>query len=384
MTTLPQMGLVLPTRGAPGSGIWDDTVDADLALIDAHNHSTGQGTAVPTAGININADLTFSSLYAPTNLHRITFASIVALTGNNKSLFVNTADNELYWRSNAGANVKLTSGSSLNVSAFTGGIGGDYAAVGAAVAFDDAGDRYTFKQNSPGFTWARLASGDVRLFETGTTDSVFVGLAAPAALAGSYTITMPLAVPAATRPVQMSSAGVLTAGDSDNVAVGGTLSAAGLVTATAGATAAANQHFTVSGTGEYKHGDRTLTINALDGNASAVWAVNTTTKAMESNGSGDLPVVLPLKVGDRIKSMRFMLIGNGTADITTTVTFLNASMVGSSIGTNTTNNQAAAWTAIPIDLTDTTIIADSSVVVVFAANAAGLMVGTITYTFDHP
>ena len=69
MTTLPMMGLDLPVRGAPGSGVWDDTLDADLALIDSHNHSTGQGTAVPTAGININADLTFGGLWAPIHLH---------------------------------------------------------------------------------------------------------------------------------------------------------------------------------------------------------------------------------------------------------------------------------------------------------------------------
>ena len=210
MTTLPDMGLVLPTRGPSGAGIWDDTLDADLALVDAHDHTTGKGQPINTAAIAIDADLSFSSLWAPTNLHRIQFASVVGFSGNNKSLFV-SLDNELYWRSNAGANVQITTGSTLNVAAFTGGIGGDYAAVGAAVAYDDAGDRYTFKQQSPG-NWARLASGEVRIFETGTTESVFVGLAAPAALASSYTVTFPLAPPASTLPVQMSSTGVLTAG----------------------------------------------------------------------------------------------------------------------------------------------------------------------------
>lgn len=184
------MSLKQPTQGASGAGLWDDDWDDNAELIDAHDHTTGKGTRVPTAGININADLTFSSLYAPTNLHRLTFASIVALSSDNKSLFVSSADNELYWRSNAGTNVKLTSGASLNVAAFTGGIGGDYAAVGAAVAYDDAADRYTFKQQSPG-NWARLACGPVRLFEFNTSESVYVELAAPAALGASYTLTWP-------------------------------------------------------------------------------------------------------------------------------------------------------------------------------------------------
>lgn len=347
--TLPNMGLV---QGAIAGdvGTWGTIVNNALATTDAHDHTPGKGVKVPVTGLNINGDVSFGSVHAPTNLHRLSFASIAALSSNNKSLFVSSADNELYWRSNAGVNVKMTAAAALNVAAFTGGIGGDYAAVGAAVAFDDSGDRYTFKQNSPGFTWARMASGEVRIFETGSTDSVFVGLAAPAALAGSYTVTWPLALPADTRPLNVTSAGVATFSDA--------------------------------------HGDRTMSTSALDGNVTAAWVDNTTTKAMESNGASggasDLMVVLPLKVGDRLKSIRFMLLGNGSADLVTTVTSLSASMVGSSIGTNTTNNQAASWSAIAIDITDTTIVADASVVVSFASSAAGLMIGTITYTFDHP
>lgn len=189
MTTLPQMGLVLPERGATGSGEWHDTLDADLTRVDSHRHVVGEGTAIPTAGISLDADLTFGGLYAPIHLHRITFDSITALTGDNKSLFVNTSDNELYWRSNAGTNVKLTSGAALNVAAFTGGIGGDYASVGAAVAYDDAADRYTFKQQSG--TWARLACGPVRIFEFNTSESVYVEHAVAAGLAVSYTLTWP-------------------------------------------------------------------------------------------------------------------------------------------------------------------------------------------------
>lgn len=207
MTTTPNMGLDLPALGGD-AGTWDDKINAALSKIDLHTHIAGSGVPVTTAGISINADLTFSSLYAPINLHRITFASILALTSSNKSLFVSNADNELYWRNNVGTNVKLTLGNALNVGAFVGGIGGDYSAVGAALNFDDAGDRYTLKQQ--GGVWARMASGDVRLFETGTSDAVFVGLAAPAALASSYTLTMPLVLPGVAGLLAVSSSGVIT------------------------------------------------------------------------------------------------------------------------------------------------------------------------------
>lgn len=106
MPILPNTGVITPTPGGD-AGTWDDKNNAAWLNYDGHRHEEGNGLAIRTAGIDINADLTFSSLYAPVNLHRLTFASIVALTSNNKSLFVSSADNELYWRSNTGTNVKI-------------------------------------------------------------------------------------------------------------------------------------------------------------------------------------------------------------------------------------------------------------------------------------
>jgi hypothetical protein len=204
-STLPNTGVIQGSIGGD-SGSWGTIVNNALANYDAHDHTTGKGLRIATAAININADLTFSSVHAPTNLHRVSFASVAALAANNKSLFVSSSDNELYWRNNVGTNVKLTSGNALNVAAFVGGIGGDYTSVSAALNFDDAGNRYTLRKGG-GANWARLAAGEVRLFETDTTDTVFVGHAAPAALAGSYTVTWPTALPGSTQIAQVDSAG---------------------------------------------------------------------------------------------------------------------------------------------------------------------------------
>ncbi len=162
---------------------------------------------IATAAINVNADLPING-YTLTTVGKIGFTAITAPVSGSKNLYVSSADNELYWRTNAGTNVKLTSGTTINA-ALIGGIGGDYTSVSAAVAFDDANDRYTFKQNSA-TGWARLASGEVRVFETGTSESVYVGFAAPAALAASYTTTWPLAVPSETVQMRMTSAGVVS------------------------------------------------------------------------------------------------------------------------------------------------------------------------------
>ncbi len=215
-TILPNMLLELPVRGAPGSGLWADDSDENWQRLDAHDHSSGKGLPVGVAGLSIDGDLSFGSLYAPTNLQRITFASIAALASNNKSLFVSDGsggltNGELYWRSNAGNNVRLTSGSALNVAAFTGGIGGDYVSTSASLSYDSSATRYTLRQG--GGIWARMASGEVRILETGTSETVYVGFAAPSGLASSYTMTWPLALPASgTRPLALSSSGVISTG----------------------------------------------------------------------------------------------------------------------------------------------------------------------------
>lgn len=347
MTTYPNMGLVLPTRGAPGAGVWGDTEDSNTAKLDAHDHSAGKGTPVNTDGIVIDADLSFASLYAPTNLHRITFASIVALSSSNKSLFVSTADNELYWRTNAGTNVKLTSGAALNVAAFTGGIGGDYAAAGAAVAFDDSAKRYTFKDGAG--NWARNVSGGVRLIQLGTTESVYVGLIAPVALAASYDVTLPLALPSSLATVQMDSAGVLTASPG--------------------------------------HGDRVLSLSSFSGVPTPVANISQpfNTPGMLAIGAVDLYMNIPLLAGDRIKSIAVNLLGNApnTADIIIALRRQEADGTGTIMSTTTVLNCPAAWTVTTLAAINQTIVAGEFYLLLFNINAAGILIGSVAVTYDR-
>lgn len=244
MAVLPNMGINTPTLGGD-SGTWDDKINAALALIDAHDHTSGKGVAIVSSGITVDADIPMAG-FGLTSLGKLSFSTIAAPSTGSKNLFVNTADNELYWRSNAGANVKLTSGSSLNTS-LVGGIVGDYSSVGAEVAFDDTNKRYTFKdQTAPTKKWARLASGPVRIFEYNTTESVYVEHAAAAALASSYTVTWPAALPGAQTMVQIGASGDLVYSN----------------------TIPADTNITMSGTGHIVHGDRTrsgkLVYNSFD------------------------------------------------------------------------------------------------------------------------
>ena len=365
MTTLPNLALVLPTTGSD-TGTWGDKLNTIFGLVDAHDHTSGKGVRIPSAALNINADVSFGSAYAPTNLHRATFASITALSlsAHNKSLFVSSADNELYWRNNTGTNVKLTSGTALNVAAFAGAIGGDYTSVSAALNYDNSGVRYTLK-GAGGSIWARMASGEVRIFETSSTDSVYVGHAAPAALAASYTVTWPLAVPAATHPIQMTSAGVLT--ETGSIAM------------------ASNENITLSGTGEIKHGDRTLVIMGTAAVVATGTATYTTTDySVATTAAATLAWSVPVKTGDRIKSVTFAMSGNGTVDGSAFVDVVSAGGALTGIGTSTLTNVAAGFADRTVSFTSHTMAAGEGLGFSVTSNAAALSINNIRVVYDRP
>lgn len=304
MTTLPNMGLTLPTRGPSGAGTWGDTLDANLALEDAHDHSSGKGVRIPTAGIALNADLPFSSLYAPTQLHRLQFSEIAggALSNpNNLSLFVSDGTggltaHELYFRTSAGNNIRFTFGSSLNVAAFVGGIGGDYSSVSALLSYDDAGKQYKHFQGG-GTAWARMTGGGLRLIEFGTTETVYVEQLAPAALSLSYSVTWPTALPGSQQLAQIDSTGQLVFSNTVPQAV----------TLSSGATVGSNQNITLSGTGDVKHGTRTLSLghSLFASFNSATLTYIGQFRLTVSSGSMLVGCGIPLRVGDRITAIRF-------------------------------------------------------------------------------
>lgn len=220
--TTPNMLLTLPTDH-DSADIWDVILDTVFGLIDSHDHTPTKGVPVPVAGLKINADISWSfggTSWAITDLRAIDFSpqpasGMTALAG---AFFLNNADNELYYRTTAGSNVKFTAGAALNVAGFVGGIGGDYSAAQALVVFDDATDAYWFEQQIGASVrqYAKMRSADVALYEfraVGVTPvpTQAVTLKSPVALAASYAITMPAALPASKATLALDAAGTITA-----------------------------------------------------------------------------------------------------------------------------------------------------------------------------
>src|SRR4051812_17529749 len=221
-TPLPNTGTILPSDHGDGDQ-WDLLLDNCFRNYDGHNHANGAGAQVSISSLKIDADISFvdplGGKHAISDLKAIDFAPVAAsaLTPFSGAFFLNNADNELYFRTFTGVNVKVTNGATLNSAAFVGGITGDYSAVGAEEKYDDATNAYWFTQQVGAAVrqYAKMQCADLKLFEFkahGATPVPLtsVTLKSPAALAANYALTMPAALPASASGIQVSATGVMS------------------------------------------------------------------------------------------------------------------------------------------------------------------------------
>lgn len=356
----PNMNLTLPVEGGDNDN-WDVVLNDAIELVDAHDHTTGKGVKIPAAALNINADTPWNSAgtyYALTGVKALDFQPLAAalMSAYAGALFMSSADNELYWRTSGGTNVKLTNGASLNAS-IIGGIGGDYASVGALLDYDDATDTYRLRQElSTVRQYGRVAHADLDLYEYDPAGDVSVPanrvrLKSPDALGASYDITWLTALPGSTQLMQVSSAGQLSASNTiaNAVSMGSTLGVTGLITADAGLTAAAAQHITISTTGRYKRGALKRRIQAASaevGGTLGTTAYNGTNRAWHTGNAGAI-VYFPLDVyeGERITAVavRGIPIVGGVGDTFTLKVFrIDASGTGAITATQLGSTQTSS------------------------------------------
>lgn len=159
----------------------------------------------------------------------------------------------------------------------------------------------------------------------------------------------------------------------------------GLLTSGGGFTALAGQHITVSSTGEFKHGDLILNLSP------AAWRSSTgafvdAQDYFESTGSGNAQVSLPLKLGDRVKSVVYQRYGDGAVDITNTdvVIYTNPGSPSEISDNPTVTNPAAAWNSTTATCTPTALTLGQSLQLRVSYNAAALRLGNIYVVYDRP
>jgi hypothetical protein len=199
----PNMSLVVPTVGQDPGPDWANNINADLGILDQHNHSSGQGVQITPNGLNINADL-------PINSNNLTLVNTMRFNNLSGSLagiapnlgVIYEAVNELYYNDGVGNVVQLTKAGSVNSTSSGISSGTATASFVGGVLVVDA------NVNTPA-----NVQGASFLFGNNISGSNYLTLEPPSAMASSYTATLP--------PINSSgSTAFMTYDTSNNMGVG--------------------------------------------------------------------------------------------------------------------------------------------------------------------
>lgn len=111
------LGLDLPTVSVTIGPDWANAVNAAFEVIDSHDHTSNKGARIPSAGLNINAELDFNtnSIANLSQLKLISNNGILSGATNANSTYV--ANGDLYYTNSSGTAVQITSGGSVVTSA---------------------------------------------------------------------------------------------------------------------------------------------------------------------------------------------------------------------------------------------------------------------------
>lgn len=145
MATTSNMSLDLPDVSVTIGPTYATKNNTAFTVIDAHDHTPGKGPLIPTAGLNINADLEFNSNSA-LELKKVGLDAQGTLLTGTRFLQADSSG-ELYWNDGSANQVKITNSGSINV-AGSGGFGGDYVSAGASAVYTDSIKAYTFRDSA--------------------------------------------------------------------------------------------------------------------------------------------------------------------------------------------------------------------------------------------
>lgn len=210
MATDNPMGLTIPTVSITTGPQYASRVNASLNTINQHDHSTGNGNLVPSAGIGIDADLPFNG-FSPSGMASAKFQDQATPTSANGYFYMSGGD--IYWYNITNAtSVQITSGSSVvgavgNITGLTTPAEADSTAQTGTSAQDGY---FSWYQNKALGQFAKMLSGPVLIFDTASGVTNSVQLKSPASLPSSFAITLPSALPESTLPMNISATGVMT------------------------------------------------------------------------------------------------------------------------------------------------------------------------------
>lgn len=227
-TTNPSanMNLPIPGVGEDAGPQWATDLNTCLTLLDQHSHVPGYGVAITPAAMDINADLTMANNNL-INARSVRLQTQVAVLNGASDLgCIYRTGVDLYYNDGSGNQVRLTQSGSV---AGTSGSIGSLTAPATATYVAGSG---TFVWQSDASKAAAMDGGAVSIRETNVASANAVTLQSPTALAASYALTFPTALPASTQYMACSSIGVLSLSSADSIATAMTSIGANSIAAT--------------------------------------------------------------------------------------------------------------------------------------------------------
>lgn len=210
------MSLTEPAIGVSLSPNWAQLLNADMGIIDSHNHAPGSGVQIPPSGLNINADLTMQGNNL-THINSLVFNGAVSGTPADLSLYTNGTD--LYYTDIYGAAIQLTKNSGPNTS--NGNIQGLPSTPdgNAGIAWLNSQSTFNFS-NDVGTGQANIDIATLILRYPGsypTPTGNYILLQAPTSLATGYALTLPASLPTNTSVLTVDSSGNVVASTQNSV-----------------------------------------------------------------------------------------------------------------------------------------------------------------------
>lgn len=189
-TISPNMSLVIPSAGTQPGPQYALDINNSLSILDAHDHTSGNGVQIPTAGINIDAALNLNDFgmedvgqlkmtIQPSPLSGATFPG---------TLYVSGVD--LYYNDDNGNQIQITSSGQVNTAA--GNITG--LAPPAAATYLPGSLTFLWQSNSGTNVPADLDAGSIVIREL-VAGANGVTLSSPTGLGSDYTLTFPTTLP---------------------------------------------------------------------------------------------------------------------------------------------------------------------------------------------
>lgn len=182
----PNMSLVLPGPLVTLGPTWAQLLNDALDVVDAHDHTAGNGVPIPSAALNINDDIDFAG-YALDNLGRASLVNLGAAETTPRALY--SFGGELYYTDASGNAVQLTIGGTA-----AGGGGSIDGLVSPASAYYNSGAQ-TFEWSVNATLRADLDFGRALFRQNNAASGPAITLGAPTTGVSAYTVTLPPAAP---------------------------------------------------------------------------------------------------------------------------------------------------------------------------------------------